>query len=108
MEQSQGNNPLNIDVTHTIEVSTTTGTTEEDTMASSIVALPSGDESRPSPPSGFRTEQYMLIRLSKVEDRKILETLDTQIGAINQVLHIEELSDGSWEIYTLKSHCRIV
>ena len=93
----QGDNPLKIDITHTIEVSTMTGTTEGDTMLSTIAPL-----------SGFRKDQYTLIRLSEVEDRKILEALDTQIGTLNQVLHIEELSDGSWEICILRSHCRAV
>ena len=95
--KEQGGNPLKIDITHTIEASTMTGTTEEDTRVSSI-----------APPSGFRKDQYTLIRLSEVEDRNILEMLDTQIGTMNQVLHIEELSDGSWEICILKSHSHAV
>ncbi len=85
------------------------GETEEDMASSSIVAVCSlVDESRLSPSLGFRADQYTLIRLSKVEKRKILKTLDTQIGTVNEVPNIEELSDGSWEICTLKSHCRTV
>jgi hypothetical protein len=90
MEQSHGDNSLEIDITHTFEVPTMTRTTDEGCL---------------SPPWGFRAAQYTLIRLSKVEGRKVLETLDKEIGTVNEVPHIEELSDGSWEICILKSHC---
>jgi hypothetical protein len=63
------------------------------------------EESCLSPPSGFRTDQYTLIRLSKVEGRDVLNTLHERIGTVNEVPNIEELSDGSWEICILKSHC---
>ena len=62
----QGDNPLKINITHIIEVSTMTKTTEEDIMLSTITPL-----------SSFRKDQYTLIRLFEVEDRKILEALNT-------------------------------
>jgi hypothetical protein len=90
MEQSQ------VDITHTIEVSTAPRTTEEDMTPSHIVAVSSlGDESHLSLPPGVYADEYKLIRLSKVEDRKILETLDAIIGTVNEVPNIEELGDGS-------------
>jgi hypothetical protein len=58
--------------------------------------------------AGLRGDQYTLIRLSKVEGTNILETLDKQIGTVTEVPNIEELSDGSWEICVLKSHCSTV
>jgi hypothetical protein len=74
--------------------------------SSSIVAVCSSvEESCLSLPSGFRADQYTLIRLSKVEGRDVLDTLDERIGTVNEVPNIEELSDRSWEICILKSHC---
>jgi hypothetical protein len=105
MEESQGDIPLEIGITHTIDVSTATRTTEEDMTPSHIIAVSSsGDKNHLSPPPGLRADQYTLIRLSKVEDREMLETLDAKIGTVNEVPNIEELSDGSWEICILKSH----
>ena len=60
------------------------------------------------PPPGLRADQYTLIRLSKVRDGNMLDTLDTKIGTVNEVPHIDELSNGSWEICILKSHRRTV
>jgi hypothetical protein len=74
---------------------------------SHIVAVSSlRDESHLSLPPGVYADEYRLIRLSKVEDRKISETLDARIGTVNEVPNIEELGDGSWEICILKSHRR--
>jgi hypothetical protein len=109
VEQSQGYNSLKIGITHTIEISTTTRSTEEDTTPSYIVAVSSlGDKSHLSPPPGLRADQYTLIRLSKVKDENVLEKLDKKIGTVTEVPNIEELSDGSWEICILKSHRRTV
>ena len=78
-------------------------------MPSHIIAVSSSqDESHLSPPPGLRADQYALIRLSKVEDRNILKTLDIKIGIVNEVPNIEELNDGSLEICILKSHRRTV
>ncbi len=111
MEQPQGSNPLEIDITHTIEVSTATRTTEGDITSSCIVAVSSpGDKSHPAPPSGLHVDQYTLVRLSEVEvedeDEKVWEIFDTKIGTTLEVPNIEELGDGSWEMVVLKSHCR--
>ncbi len=78
-------------------------------MPSYIVAVSSsGDKCHLSPPPGLRADQYALIRLSKVEDRNVLKTLDTKIGTVNEVPSIEELTDGSLEICVLKSHRRTI
>ena len=62
--------------------------------SSYIVALSSsGEGSYLFPPPGLRADHYTLIRLSKVEDKKILETLDTEIRTVNEVPSINELSD---------------
>ncbi|KAL8868946.1 MAG: hypothetical protein Q9198_008014, partial [Flavoplaca austrocitrina] len=73
-----------------------------------VAVSSSGDEGHPSPPPGLRADQYALIRLSNVKDRNVLETLDTEIGTVNEVPNIEELSDESWEICILESHRRTV
>ncbi|KAL8902279.1 MAG: hypothetical protein Q9207_004797 [Kuettlingeria erythrocarpa] len=78
--------------------------TDEHMTPSHVVAVSSGDEGYLSPPPGLRSDQYALIRLSKVEDTNVLETLDTKIGPVNEVPNIEELGDESWEICILKSH----
>lgn len=109
MEQSQGHNHLEIDVTHTTKVSAKGRITEEHMTPSHVVAVSSsGDEGHLSPPPGLRSDQYALIRLSKVENTDVLETLDRKIGTVNEVPNIEELSDESWEICILKSHRRTV
>jgi hypothetical protein len=109
MKQSQGDSPLKIGVTRAFEVSTMPRNTEEDIPPSYIVSLSSsGDESHLSPPPGLRTDQYTLIRLFKVEDRKILKKLDTEIGTVNEAPNFEELRDGSWEICILESRRRTV
>jgi hypothetical protein len=92
MEQSHGGNPLGIDITHPFE-----GAVDY-----------SGGGSHLLPPPGFRADQYTLIRLPRVEGRNILETLDANIGTVNEAPNIVELSDLSWEICILKSHCRTV
>jgi len=102
MEQSQGDDP------NTFEVSTTSGNTEDMTPSHMVAVSSSGVEGHLSPPPDLRADQYALIRLSKVEDRNLLETLDTKIGTVNEVPNIEELSDESWEICILKSHRRTV
>jgi hypothetical protein len=66
-----------------IEVSTTLRTTEKEMTPSHL-----------SPPPGLRLDQYLFIRLFKIEDKNILETLDSKIGTVNEVPNIEELSDG--------------
>lgn len=109
MEQSQGEDLLKVDVTSTIEVSATSRIPEEHMTPSHTIAVSSsGDEGHLSPPPGSRADQYALVRLSKVEERNILETLDTKIGTANEVPNIEELSDGSWEICILTSHRRTI
>ena len=50
----------------------------------------------------------MLLQLSNVNCIDALKTLNESIGKVNEVLHIEELSDGSWEVVVLKSYCRIL
>jgi hypothetical protein len=56
-------------------------------------------ESHLSLPPGVYANEYRLIQLSVVGDRKISETLDARIGTVNEVLPtIEELNDRSWEI----------
>jgi Gti1/Pac2 family len=107
MEQSQDEYFPKIDITHTIEKSIAPRITQ-DITPSHICAISSGNESRLLPPPGLRGDQYTLIRLSKIKDEKILKTLDTKIGTVNEVPNIEELNDGSWEICILKSHRRTV
>ncbi len=106
MEQPQGNNPLKIDITQTIEVSTATRTAEGDITPSCIFAVSSpGYKSHPAPQSGLHADQYTLVRLSEVEDGKVWEIFDTEIGTTHEVPSIEKLDDGSWEMVVLQSHC---
>jgi hypothetical protein len=46
-----------------------------------------------------------LVRLSKAGHGVTLKTLGTEIGAVNEVSSVEELSDGSWEMVVRKSYC---
>jgi hypothetical protein len=106
IKQSQGENPLENDNTHTIKVSTTIGTTEEYITPSGIVAMvSSGDDSHLSPLSGFTAAHYTLVRLSKVGDANVLKLLDGKIWRVNQVPSIKQLHDRSWEMVVLKSLC---
>ena len=101
--QSRGDDLLQLDVARTIEVF------DSSIIPSYIVAVRSSeDEGYLSPPLGLRADEYVLIRLSKVEVRLALETLDTRSGTVNEVPNIEELNDGSLEICVLKSHRRTV
>lgn len=71
MRQSHDDVPLEIDIRHAFEVSATTRITKEDVTLSHIVAVSSsGEQGCLSPPLGLRADQYTLIRLSKVEDRR--------------------------------------
>jgi len=109
MEQPEGNSPLEIDVTHTVDVFTVTETTEEDiTPSYSAAASSPGNKSHPAPPPGLHADQYTLVRLFEVEDEdgKVGEIFDTKIGTTHEVASIEELDDGSWEMVVLQSHCR--
>ena len=109
MEQPQGNNPLEIDITRTIEVFTATRTTEGDITPSCSAAVSSpGDKSYPAPPPGLHPDQYTLVRLSEFEDEdgKVWGIFDTEIRKMHEVPSIEELGDGSWEMVVLQSHCR--
>ncbi len=109
MEQPQGNNPLEVDITHTIEVFTATRTTEEDiTFSYSVAVSSSGNKSHSASPSSLHADQYTLVRLSEIENEgeKVWDFFDTKIGTMHEVTSIEELGDGSWEIIVLQSHCR--
>ena len=100
MEQSHSDHPLKIGINGTSEVPTAPRIAED--MAPCI-----GAESSLRvllPPLGFHGDQYTLIRMFGVEDENVLKILDANIGKVNEVPHIEELSDGSWEICILKSH----
>jgi hypothetical protein len=72
-----------------------------------IAVSSSGDESHLLPPPDI-ADQYTLIRLSKVEDIRILTKLDTEIGTVREVPNVEELHDESWKICILGSHRRTV
>ena len=68
---------------------------------SDVVAAPSsGDSINPSPT--FRADRYTLIRLSNTGDSNVPDLLDTNLG-LYEAPHVEELSDGSWEICVLES-----
>ena len=100
MKQSRDGSSLEIYITHTIHVTTTIRTTEEETMPSCIATVSSSGYERHLPP-----HEYTLIRLSQAEDENILDLLDTTIGAVYEVPSIEKLSDGSLEMVVLKSYC---
>jgi hypothetical protein len=51
----------------------------------------------------FDVKSYTLVRLSNLEGSQILETLDS-LGRLDEILSIEELKDGSWELPVLKSY----
>lgn len=54
----------------------------------------------------FDPEQYILVRLSKLEGYEsglILRTLDS-LGQLDEILSTEELTDKSWELPVLKSY----
>ena len=105
MDQSHGDHSLKINITRTIEVSTVPRITE-DMIPSYVGAVSSSRVLLPS--LGFRGDQYTLIRMFGVEDVNVVEKLDPNIGKVNEVPYIEELSDGSWEICILKSHRRTI
>lgn len=106
MKQSRDGSPLEICVTHTIYVISTIRTTEEDMMPSCIATASSSRNGRHlASPSSVGMNQYTLARLSKTGDGNILDILDTRIGALNELLNVEELNDGSWEMVVLKSYC---
>ena len=105
MEQSQGRSSLKINVTRTYEVTTMARTTEEDITPLCLVTAFSPRGERQLARWRFSTDQYTLVRLSNAGDGDILEKLDTNIGTGYEVLSIEELIDGSWEMVTLKSYC---
>jgi len=94
MKQSRGGSPLEIRITYATHVITTNRTTEEDTIPSFNATVSSLD-----------TNQYTLVRLSKAGDGNILNVLDTKIGTVNELLRVEELNDGLWEMVVLKSYC---
>jgi hypothetical protein len=50
----------------------------------------------------------MLLQLSNVNCIDAFKTFNDSIGKVDEVLHIEELSDGSWEVVVLKSYCRML
>ena len=107
----QGNNPLKIYITHTIEVFTATRTIEGDITPSCTTAVSSlGNKSHSALPPGLHADQYTLVRLSEVEDEdgEVWEIFDTKIGTVHKVPSIEELGDGSWEMVVLQSHCRVL
>ena len=109
MKQSRGDSLLEIYISHTIDVITTIRTAEEDMMPSCIARVSSpGHERHLAPLSSLGTTQYTLVRLSKVGDGNILNILDIQLWTVNEVISIEELNDGSWEMTVLKSYCSIL
>lgn len=69
-----------------------------------VVGSSHRDERHLSSPPGLRADDYTLIRLFNVKDRRLLETFDKMIRLIFEVPNIEKLNDGSWEIYILKSY----
>jgi Gti1/Pac2 family len=105
MKQSHGDQPLKIDVTHTLEVSNAPRIAED--MTPSYIGAASSSRVL-LPPLGLHGDQYTLIRMFGVEDANVVKKLDADIGKVNEVPYIEELSDGSWEICILKSHRRTV
>lgn len=106
MKQSRDDSPLEICVIHTIHVITTIRTTEENMMFSCIVtASSSRNERHLASPSSVGMNQYTLARLFKIGDGNILDILNTRIETLNELLNVEELNDGSWEMVVLKSYC---
>ncbi len=94
-----------INITQTTGVSTATAIAQEDMTPSHIVVGSShSDERHLSSPPDLSADDYTLIRLSNVEDRRLLETFDEMIGPVFEVPNIEKLNDGSWEICILKSY----
>jgi hypothetical protein len=91
MEQSHSDHPLKIDITRTIEVSTAPRIAED--MTPSYIGAESSSRVLLLP-LGLLGDQYILIRLFGVEDENLLKKLNTNIGKVNKVPYIEELSDG--------------
>ena len=85
-------------MTRTIEVSTAAGPAAGDKWPYVVTVSSSGH---------LRPERYMLLQLSNVNCIDALKTLNVSTGKENGVLHIEELSYGSWELVVLKSYCRM-
>ncbi|KAL8696372.1 MAG: hypothetical protein Q9201_007693 [Fulgogasparrea decipioides] len=102
-EQSHSVIPLKINITQTTEVSTTTANAQEDmTPSHDVVVSSHRDERHLSSPPGLCADDYTLIRLPNVADRRLLEKFVEEIGPAYKVPNIEKLDDGSWEICILK------
>lgn len=82
IKQSRDNSFFEIRITYTIYIITTNRTTEKDTIffCNTIV-------------SSLNTNQYTLVRLSKTEDRNILNVLNTKIETVNKLLCVEKLNN---------------
>lgn len=78
-------------------------------MVSSWVAAVSspGDEYHLAPSSGSYADRYKLVRVSRIAVENLLEIF-AEVRKEIDVLHIEELSDGAWELVVLESHCRVL
>lgn len=86
-----------INVTHVVEVFTTTRIPDD--VVPSSTASSSGPTSQLPPPPGLCPDRYTLLRLSNIGHRDALKILKTNVFP-----HIQELDDGSWEMAVLKSY----
>lgn len=96
--QSHCNPHLQINVTHVVEVFTTSRT-PDDVIPSYTVSSSGPTGQLPPPPPGLYPDRYTLLRLSNIGHRDALKILKTNVFP-----HIEELDDGSWEIAVLKPY----
>ena len=103
---SQGDGHLQIRITNTIDVSTGVRPAGDEKWTH-IVTVSSSKQLSPGLVS-LRPDRYTLLQFSNVACKDVLRMLDGRIGKADIVPHIEQLSDGSWEMVVPRSCCHML